>query len=131
LQEIEDKKKVEMEENYFSYSNEVNHISDNDYLETERKHLKHLLNRQHIGMQRQLNGQNINKHSNYELTVACIDRFFVDINNYETQETKQLNRSASFMHKLATCILLINISKVKPLSRSSDHLKLRSKLLED
>ena len=33
-----------MDENFYSYSQ--NQISDNDYIETERKHLKHKMNKQ-------------------------------------------------------------------------------------
>ena len=66
---------------YYAYS-DANHLSDNDYIDSERKHLKFVLNKQLSDIQRL--GSSPNKKSNYELSVACIDRFFHEINDFES-----------------------------------------------
>lgn len=103
LQNIDNQKKVEMLENNYQYSSDVKLISDNEYMDTERKHIKHVLTKNMNDLQRQQNGLTLNKQSNQQITAACIDRFFVDINNFETQEIKQIYKSASLLHKITNC----------------------------
>ena len=43
IKELNSQRKKEMDDNFYAYSS--NKLDDNDYIETERKHLKHKINK--------------------------------------------------------------------------------------